>query len=145
MTPNSLDNAIARIQDIALALTSVSVRSAPDYPIEDASALPMAISYLSGGNFQATNASLHHNFPIIAVEYHFSRVKLSQAYQQINAVALEFPQKLAGDPTLNGTVTTIVFGAESLINYIVRPFDFGKVQTQMLLFSIPIKLLRTPL
>jgi hypothetical protein len=142
---NSLDNAITRIQAIATSMTDLSIKSAPDYPIENASALPMVVSYLGGGTFQATNASVHHNFPVISCEFHVSRVSLQQAYQQINAIAIEFPRHLAGDPTLNGTVDTIVFGNDSQISYTVRPFAFGQVTTQMIVFSIPVKLLKAPL
>lgn len=148
---SSIDDAIARIQDIALALTGVAIKSAPDYPIESLDPLPMVSTYLSGGEFQFTNATLHHNFPSIAVEFHFSRLNLKQAYQQINSVAIEFPQRLAGDPTLNNTVTTIVSGRDNRIPYTVRPFTWREQSTtqsplitQMLMFTIPVKLLKDP-
>ena len=147
--PNALDNAIARIQNIAAALSTVpptgtTVRAENDYPSEAAQAFPFCISYLGGGRFRATNATIHHNFPIVKVEMHFSRVNLKQAYQQINAAAIEFPKRLVADPTLDGTVQTIVFGQESEIEYTARPFEYGTIKSQVLEFEIPIKLLQSP-
>ena len=156
---SSVDNAIARIQDIALALSTIpdangniiSIRNAPDYPIDSPPAWPACITHLSGGEFLLTNRTVHHNFPMIASEFHFDRVNLKQAYKQINAVVIEFPQRLAGDPTLDGTVDTIVGGADSRITYAVRPFVWKEqtgtspaIVSQMLMFAIPIKLLKAP-
>jgi len=154
---SSLDNAIVRLQEIALALSTIPpvgatrIMTAPNYPIEAPPAFPASIAFLSSGEFTLTNASVHHNFPVIAVEFHFSRVNLTQCYQQINAVVIEFPQRLAGDPTLAGTVETIVGGAESRIAYVVRPFQWvqasqtqAPVISQMLVFSVPVKLLKAP-
>lgn len=152
---NSLDDAIARIQVIALAsaLSSTDrvLKSAPDYPVENEEPLPCCISYLGGGEFNASNASMHLNFPAINVEFHFSRTNLKLAHQDINAVALSFPARLAGDPTLNGTVQTILMTQDQPVPYAVRPFVWReKTQTmsafvtQSLTFTVPIKLLKTP-
>lgn len=153
---SSIDDAVARIQDIALALStltdvagnSITLANAADYPVENVPPFPCSIAYNSGGRFRLTNASLHHNFPTISVEFHFSRVNLKQAEKQKNQVAIEFPQRLAGDPTLNGTVTTIVGGADSDIEYTTNQFfPWGQppqLYSVMLKFDIPIKLLKTP-
>ena len=149
---NALDNAIARIQDIALALTSVTVRSAPDYPIENVDPLPMAVTYTPAGNATALNSSTLLFFPTVNVEFHFSRTNLKQAYQQINAVALESSQKIAGDPTLNRTVDTALANAEGKLFYTVRPYNWGKptgsnvdFYTQMLMFELNLKVVESPL
>lgn len=156
---SSIDNAIARIQEIALALSTIpdgtggttSIKSAPEYPIEAPNAWPGAITYLAGGEFSLTNYTVHHNFPLVWCEFHFNRANLKQAYQQIHAVAIEFPQRLAGDPTLNGTVETVVGGADNRIVYSVRPFVWQeegpnkpRIVSQMLRFDLPIKLLKAP-
>lgn len=141
---STIDNAIARIQDIALAMTTVAIKSAPDYPIESADPFPFVASYLGGGQAQFGNSTTVYNFPAVSVEFHFSRVNLKQTYQQINAVAVEFPKRLAGDPTLNGTVSTVIGSGDQRISYTVRPFEWGKVQSQMLLFTVPFKALETP-
>lgn len=145
---SSIDNAIARIQAIALEMTDVQIKSAPDYPIETIDPLPMATSYLNSGTLYFVNSTLQKNFPTINVEFHFSRLNLRQANEQVNAVAIEFPQRLAGDPTLNGTVITIVGGADSDIPYTVNQyFPWGQppnIYSVMLKFDIPIKLLKSP-
>lgn len=148
---SSIDDAIARIQDIALALTGVTIKSAPDYPIETLDSLPMCTSYLTSGTLYFVNATTQKNFPTINVEFHFSRANLKQSNQQANSVAIEFPQRLAGDPTLNGTVDTIVATANQPINYVRRPFTWREQSatqppliTDMLMFTVPVKLLKDP-
>lgn len=148
---SSIDNAIARIQAIALEMTDVQIKSAPDYPIETIDPLPMATSYLNSGTLYFVNSTLQKNFPTINVEFHFSRLNLRQANEQVNAVAIEFPQRLAGDPTLNGTVDTIVATANQPINYVRRPFTWREQSvtqpaliTDMLMFTVPVKLLKDP-
>lgn len=148
---SSIDDAIARIQAIALELTTVQINSAPDYPIETLDPLPMAISYLTSGTLYFVNSTTQKNFPTINVEFHFSRLNLRQANQQVNAVAIEFPQRLAGDPTLNSTVDTIVATQNQPLNYVRRPFTWREQSasqpsliTDMLMFTVPVKLLKEP-
>jgi hypothetical protein len=147
--PNAIDNAIARIQDIAASLSTVppsgtTIKAAADYPVEAAQPFPFCVSYLSGGQFRLTNKTIHHNFPAIRVEFHLSRVNLMQAYQQATAIALEFPKRLAADPTLNDTITTIVATQDEAIAYEVRPFEWAGVVSQMVAFTIPVKTLQAP-
>jgi hypothetical protein len=149
---SAIDSAIARLQDLAQACTTVVFKSAPDYPVENVEPFPCSIAYIVNGTFRLTNRTIHRNFPVIAVEMHFSRVNLKQAYQQINAIAIEFPRRLAADPTLNGTVDTIIATQDQPITYEVRPFTWGVqregapvVTSQMLSFNIPIKTLQAPL
>jgi hypothetical protein len=146
---NEIDNAIARIQNIAAALSTVPptgtlIAAEADYPVEVAQKLPFSVAYLAGGTFNFTNASMMRNFPSIRVEFHFNRSNLKQAYQQIYAVAIEFPKRLAGDPRLNDTIDTIVASGDAPIAYEVRPFEFSGVTTQMLAFTIPVKTLQAP-
>lgn len=142
--PNAIDNAIARLQDLVQACTSVTIKSAPDYPIENADPFPMSVGYISEGTFVFTNASTNHQFPIISLEIHFSRVNIKNTYQNINAIALELPRRLAADPTLNGTVSSIVATRDQPISYTVSPFSWGSVSSEMLKFQIPVKTLQTP-
>lgn len=141
---NSIDNAAARLCDIAQAMTSIVIKSAPDYPVENVEPCPFVAAYALKGRLQGMNKTSLQNFPIIAVEFHLSRVNIKQMQQQINAIVYEFPQRLAGDPTLNGTVDTILFGTDSPIEYSAAPFEWAQVATQRVLFPVPVKLLVSP-
>jgi len=144
MTPTTIDNAIARLQDLVQECTGVTIKSAPDYPIENADPFPFSAAYLSAGNFRFTNASMTHIFPTLTLEIHFSRINIKNTYQNINAIALELPRRLAKDPTLNGTVSTIVATQDQPISWEVAPFEYGSIKSQVLKFEIPFKTLQTP-
>lgn len=143
-TPTTIDNAIARLQDLVQECTTLTIKSAPDYPIENADPFPMSVAYISGGDFEFTTSTMTRIFPTLTLEIHFNRTNLKLAYQSINAIALELPRRLAKDPTLNGTVDTIIATKDRRIPFTVAPFEFGAVKSQMLRFDIPIKTLQTP-
>jgi hypothetical protein len=134
--------AIQRLQALALACSSsdVTIRAAPDYPIEDAKNLPMSIAHLASGEGTAVNATDLQFQPIVEVEFHFNRTVMKQAYKEINSVALAFMGRLAGDPTLNSSVDTIIFP----VTFEVSPVEWDRIQTQALIFSVPLKTLETP-
>jgi hypothetical protein len=141
MTANAIDNAISRLQTLALRCTSVSIKSAPDYPVEDAGMLPLSIAYISSGELSVGEASTAAFIPVVLnVDFHFNRVSMKQAYQQIDQIAYEYGRRLAGDPTLNGKVDTIIYP----VTYRAFPSTWDKVTTQLLQFSIPVKILDTP-
>ena len=131
---SAIDNAIARIQDIALASTDLSIKNAPDYPVSSATALPLVVTHLSSGEGDPIADWFEGRFNV-SVDFHFSRTSLKQAYTQIDACAPEFMRRLAADPTLNSTVQTIIFP----ISFEVVPTQWDSVATQMLSFTIPIK------
>ena len=135
------DTAIARMQALAQACTTVTIRLAPDYPISDASMLPLSIAHLVEGSGQADTADQTRLLLIANVDIHFARQSLKDAYQKIDAVAVEYLQRLAGDPTLKGTIDTIVFP----VTFTVSPAQWDNVQTQMISFVIQFKELTTPL
>lgn len=137
-----IDSAISRLTTLALACSSsdVTIRHAPDKPIEDATVLPLVITHILSGEATANNATTCQLEPVIAVDFHFSRIWLKQAYTEIDAVVPAFSVRLAGDPTLNGTIDTIQFP----VSFEVSPAEWDRVITQMLRFIIPIKTLETP-
>ncbi len=143
---NTVDDAISRLQAIALQCTipngtsTTTLKSAPAYPMEDATALPLAIAHLASGTASPDNASTARILPTVNVDFHFSRISLKNAYAQVDAVAQDYSQRLCGDPTLNGVVSTIVFP----VNFTVSPAQWDKITTQMLSFTIQLKLLKTP-
>lgn len=146
----TIQGAIARLQNIVDACTTVEFRSAPDYPVENQDAFPLSVAYIASGRFMFTNATIHHNFAVINLELHFSRTNLKQAYQQIEKIAIELPKRLAKDPTLDGNIETILATRDEPITYTVRPFQWTPqgatpvVVSQMLMFTIPFKMLQAP-
>jgi hypothetical protein len=136
---NAIDNAAARIQDIVLQMSSITIKSAPDYPVENADPFPFVATFAASGEFYGGSVVLK-NFPVLNVEFHFSRVNIKQMQQQINAVAYEFPRRIAGDPTLNGTVETVVMTEESRISYTSADAEWAGVKAKALVFQLPVKL-----
>jgi hypothetical protein len=137
-------DAIARLQDIVAACTSVTFKSAQDYPVDNIEPFPFSVAYIGGGTWRKVNSTTVIILPVINWELHFSRVNIKQAHQQIDALCIEIPRRLSADPTLNGTVDTIVMDEPLVME--VRPFVWSAtVTSEMLKFSIPIKTLQTPL
>lgn len=136
-----IDNAIAKLQDHVLACTTVTVKQAPDYPVSDGSMLPIAIAHLVNGTGQADTADQTRLLLTANVDVHFNRDSMKIAYQKIDAIAVEYLQRLAGDPTLGGTIDTIVFP----VTFDVSPTQWDNVATQMISFTVQFKELTTPI
>jgi hypothetical protein len=144
-TPNSVDGAIARLQALARACSSVTIKSAPDYPVENAEPLPFSIAHLVSGNGIAQNATSTKLIMTAGVDFLFTRDNLKLAYQQSDAIAFEYMQRLHGDPTLNGTIDTIIMTNDQPATFSVEPFEWGAVTLHGLLFTIAFKTLETPM
>jgi hypothetical protein len=137
---SSIDNAIARLQDIALSSTDLTIRHAPDYPSVDATAFPMAIAHLSSGEGTAV-AEWMELFSDISVDVYFPAVDLRKTYADIDAYAAEFMRRLSGDPALAANVDTIVFP----VTFNVQAAEYNNVSTLMLTFNIRVKTMETQL
>ena len=139
-----IDDAILKIQTIALLCnynsSSDTVRSAPSYPVEDATVLPLAITYIAEGSVQADDITSARLLYTINTDFHVRRDHMKSAYSQLDIIIPDFCKRLAGDPTLGGTVDTIVYPA----TFTVGPAQWDAIVTQMASFSIPIKILETP-
>ena len=136
-----IDNAISRLQAIALSCTSTTIKAAPDKPPEDASILPLAVAHITTGSGTADNATDARLLLNVGVDIHFSHVSLKSAYTQINAIIPEYLERLCGDPTLVGNVDTIVFP----VTFTVAPAEWDKITTQMVSFIVPLKFKESPL
>lgn len=135
-----IDDAITRLQAIALECTATTIKEAPSYPPEDAAILPIAIAYIASGTGQADNATDARLLLTVNVDIHFSRISMRGAYTQLNAIIPEYLKRLAGDPTLNGSVDTIVFP----VSFTVGPSEWDKLVTQSVSFTVPLKFLESP-
>ena len=133
-----IDTAIARLQVLALACTGIN--RAPDYPIEDATALPLSIAHLVSGEGRADNASTVRLLSVVDVDFHFPRVNITDTYKKIYALVPEYECRLAGDPTLNGIVDTITFP----VPFAVTLAQWDSIVTQMVSFTVQFKTLETP-
>jgi len=142
-----IDLAIARLQTLALACTlsstdaTIMLKAAPEKPAEDATVLPIAIAHIGPGEGTAANATALKFMPTVYVDVHFSRVSMRYTYGLIDEFVVQYMKRLAGDPTLNGTVDTIVFP----VSWSLGAAEWDKVITQMVRFSIPLKTLETPI
>lgn len=134
-----IDTAVARLQVLALRCTNI--KNAPNYPIEDATALPLAIAHIVSGDAIAQNATTAQIDPVVNVDFHFARVNIKDAYTRINTLIPEYLQRLCGDPTLNGAVDTIQFP----VTFSVSPAQWDTVVTQMVSFAVTFKTLETPI
>jgi len=128
-----IDDAIARLQ--ALALASTYIKGAPTYPPEDAAVLPMAVAWIASGNANEINATDLKFIMNVNVDVHINNSILKESYTRVNAIIPDYIKRLGGDPTLNGTVSTIVFP----IDFMVGPADWGTIPTLMIRFNVPIK------
>ena len=135
-----IDDAVARLQYHALAITSATVRGAPSYPTEDASVMPLAIAYISDGSGSVDDSTSARLLLTLKVDFHVSRFSMKSAYTELNNIIPEYLRRLAADPTLNGKVDTIVFP----VTFQVMPAQWDKITTQMATFSVPCKFRETP-
>ncbi len=135
-----IDDAITRLQYHALAITGTTVRGAPPYPVEDATVLPLAIAYISDGTGSIDDSTTARLLLTVKVDFHVNRISMKSAYTELNAIIPEYLKRLAGDPTLNGKVDTIVFP----VSFQVMPAQWDRITTQMASFQVPLKFRETP-
>jgi hypothetical protein len=138
---NFTDNAIARLQDLAEQCTTADIKFAPDYPVENAAVLPACIAHLASGDVTADNASMSRFVQTAYVDFMFPRQNLKKAYQDADAICVEYGRRLCGDPTLNGTIDTIIFPAR----FIVTPTDWDNTRLILLRYTVQFKELSTPM
>lgn len=135
-----IDDAIARLQYHALAISSTTIRGAPSHPVEDATVLPLAIAYIAEGSGNVDDSTTARLLLTVKVDFHVNRMSMKSAYTELNNIIPDFLKRLAGDPTLNGKVDTIIFP----VTFMVMPAQWDRVVTQMASFTIPLKFRETP-
>ena len=136
-----VDKAINAIQNLALEIQPINIKAAPDYIPESAAVLPLAATHITGGTGSADDATQARLLLNINCDIHIQRDNIAFAYRQTNSIIPDFLQRLAGDPTLDGTVQTIIFP----VTVTVSPADYNGIVTQMISFTIPIKFLEEPI
>ncbi len=132
-----LQEAINGIQDAVGALDGV--RKAPDYPPEQLNQFPFAVCWAAEGTFEYSTPGVRKGLHVIELALHVARngdlpreVALAMPY--IETV----PDALMADPTLGGTVATIV----GPITYEFGPLGYGEKEQNTLgfLFRIRVKI-----
>lgn len=129
MTVNA---AILDLQSKALALSGM--KYAPDSPPEATSAFPFAVSYEASGNLQLRSSGYADDLATIFTEFHVSRQILPKAIETAMAFRDPFLKSIIADPTLGGTVSTIVS-----INKNFGFLEWAKIETVGYRFSITVK------
>ena len=132
---SDIDDVITRLQTLALLSADVTVKSAPQTPPESAAVLPLSVAWISGGQWEAVTYGDVKMILNIRVDIHVSRTNNKSAFTQINGIIPDFMKRLAGDPSLNGEASTIVFPA----TVEVSPAEWKNIQTRMAAFTIPVK------
>lgn len=133
----TLTTAISRLQFHALACTGV--KAAPDNPPDNISVFPFAFAYPERGDLMAEAADQARDIHTVIVEFHVNRTLLNAAVNTAKGYIEEYAHKLVNDPTLNGTVSTILFGERQHITYEFGRLEWNTVQTIGVRFHVPIK------
>jgi hypothetical protein len=103
----SLAGAIADIQTKALTITGI--KAAPTNPPESINQLPFSVCYArSLADTELATAGWTNAIFTIVCELHCSRQVLPKAVAQSTPLAEALLSKIVADPTLSGTVQTVV-------------------------------------
>jgi hypothetical protein len=98
-------DAIARVQAIALGLSGM--KEAPDYPPESVNQFPFAVTYYRTGEITMEAGWMKAVYTLFC-ELHFARQVLPLAVAKAMPYHNTMLAALQADPTLNGTVSTVV-------------------------------------
>jgi len=108
MSTDPLGDAIADIQTKVLALTIVTINSAPTNPPEALTgAYPFAVTYPSDVDYDFKMGGIGRGDNNITTQIHWTRQNLPTAIAAARPVEREFMKKLFADPTLSRTVVAI--------------------------------------
>lgn len=136
----SLQDAIDAVQDIMGALTGI--KAAPDEPLEQFSQFPFAVCYADHGEWDFGPAGDRKGLHTLVLELHVARKDLPRDIAAAMAYSDIIPNALLKDPTLAGTVSTIV----GPLVYTFGPMGYGnadKPNTLGFRFMITVKMQAT--
>lgn len=131
---STIQDAIAAIQDVAGGLTNM--KEAPDYAPDSINVFPFTVSYPERGRWgglggKTAKTGIH----TIVSEIHVARPDLPSAIQSAIGFCETFPNALLADPTLAGTVQTIV----DEVTYEFMGFEYAGIKTVGWQFRITVK------
>lgn len=131
-----IDEATTQLQTYA---KSAGCKSAPAEPTEQMGIFPFAVSYPARGTFQADDASSGRDLHTIFTEVHVNRNLIVQAVDYAKTILEAFAQLIKQNPTLNGTVDTVVYP----FIYTFGRLEWGSIQTIGFRFEITVKVRNT--
>lgn len=132
----SLRNAIVRIQTHAL---SAGAREAPTDPTESNIAFPFAVCYPSRMRVQGESGGGERDLVTVHLDLHVNRQDLPTDVQQVLNFYEAFKPLLIADPTLSGTVDTILMDSSNPIDVTFGEMMYGTVKTVGLRWAITFK------
>lgn len=136
----ALRDAILRVQVHA---KSAGAQDAPDDPTEGAGVFPFSVCYPNAGTIEGEAVGARKDLIDLYLDYHLTRQNLPVDVQAALAFLEAFPSYLINDPTLNGTVDTILIGKdESKIRFVFGKMEYAGQETIGFRFTIPVKLRR---
>lgn len=134
----TLEAALLHVAGIAEGITGI--KAAPDYPPESVSAYPFVLTYPSGGNLEWEPGLIFKGLHQITCELHFDRAVLPKAIKTMIPFIKKFADALKVDPTLGGTVDTVVATGNSKIEYTILFQQFAKVPEVVIQFKFFVKI-----
>ena len=129
-----LQAAIDAIQDLMLTISAI--REAPDEPPDTINVYPFAVCFASSGAWTPQSAAWKKGLHTITLQVHWARKDLARDVTKAMALVETIPNLLCNNPTLAGTVDTIVYP----LTYTFGALSWGGVDTIGFDFKIPVKI-----
>lgn len=132
---STLQQAIANLQTIIGAIPGI--RQAPDTAPEKITQFPFAVAYPESGSIDLRSGGWYKGLHTIVLELHVARKDLPRDIATAMPFIESIPAALDANPTLNGSVDTIV----SPVNYQFQELGWeGDVITLGFRFNIQVKI-----
>lgn len=145
-----LKDAIVKLQAHAQAAWDATVYGdthpleAPPMPPEGNAGFPFCVCYPGNGNVTTETIQVRKDLATVFMDFHMGRENLPVNVEAALLFYDEFPTRLIADPTLDGTVSTIVLDGEGGgIGWQFGELSYATVKTIGYRFTINLKL-RTP-
>lgn len=120
--------------------TIADIKYAPANVPESSVVYPFATVLPNNGTFKGEQNKVYKGLHEMVVTVHFNRSNLPQAYAQIPGLIEGVAEKLRIDPTLGGTVQTVISSEGSPVRYNVRYVEYADIPTLALEFFITVKI-----
>jgi len=138
----SLSGAVTQLQ--TLALTISGIKDAPVNPPESINVFPFVVAYPARGTFTGEGSGTIRGLHTIYTEVHYARTLLGAAVNSATAMVETYADKILANPTLAGTVDTILMSADGQpFTYEFGRLEWGGLETIGIRFAITVKIRRS--